>query len=58
MSKDLAFRSAISLRRKLAAREVSAAELCELFLARIGRYNTRSRASIEVQEAAAKAVAE
>jgi len=54
LSDELAFLSAVALRRKLAAREISAAELCDLFLARIARYDERAKAFIEVWEAGAK----
>ncbi len=57
MSDELAFQSIVSIQRKLLSREVSAAELCELFLARVERHNARSKAFIEVREAGAKAVA-
>jgi aspartyl-tRNA(Asn)/glutamyl-tRNA(Gln) amidotransferase subunit A len=54
LSQDLAFCSALSLRRKLAAREISAAELCDLYLGRIARLGARSKSFIEVCEAGAK----
>jgi len=57
LSDELAFQSAVALRQKLAKREISAAELCDLFLARINRFNDRSKAFIEVSEAGAKAIA-
>ena len=57
MSEDLAFHTALSLRRKLAAREISAVELCDLYLGRIARLNARSKAFIEVCEANARAAA-
>jgi aspartyl-tRNA(Asn)/glutamyl-tRNA(Gln) amidotransferase subunit A len=57
LSETLAFQSAVSLRRKLGSREISAVELCDLFLERIGLYNDRSKAFIEVREAGARAAA-
>ncbi len=57
MSENVAFQSAVSLRRKLATHEISAVELCDLFLERIRLYNDRSKAFIEVWEAGARAAA-
>ncbi len=57
MSENLVFQSAVSLRRKLAARQISSVELCDLFFDRIRLYNDRSKAFIEVWEAGARAAA-
>lgn len=54
---DLAFETAITLAARLDRRELSAVELCDIFLGRIEWLNPRSKAFIQVAETSARAAA-